>query len=49
VNKAYEVLIKWRGLQELENSWEPNSNIAEDVAVLLKAFATKTTLRWSKR
>jgi transposase InsO family protein len=36
--KAYEVLIKWRGLQVAENSWEPADNICDDVPVLFRAF-----------
>ena len=36
--RVYEVLIKWRGLQEVESSWEPASNIQEDVPALFTAF-----------
>ncbi len=39
--KAYEVLIKWRGLQDLESSWEPAASIKEDVPALFRAFCMK--------
>ncbi|CAK4484235.1 unnamed protein product, partial [Aphanomyces euteiches] len=39
--KSFEVKIKWRGLQDVENSWEPTDNIAEDVPVLFKAFCRR--------
>ncbi|ETW05301.1 hypothetical protein H310_04254 [Aphanomyces invadans] len=39
--KSYEVLIKWRGLQVVENAWEPTATIYEDVAVAFKNFSTK--------
>ncbi|RHY11891.1 hypothetical protein DYB36_012780, partial [Aphanomyces astaci] len=35
---VFELLIKWRGLQHVENSWEPADNIFADVPVMLKAF-----------
>jgi hypothetical protein len=39
--KAYEVLVKWRGLQDLESSWEPAASIKEDVPALFRAFCLK--------
>ncbi|ETV69570.1 hypothetical protein H257_14806 [Aphanomyces astaci] len=35
---VYELLIKWRGLQDVENSWDPADNIFADVPVMFKAF-----------
>ena len=34
--KAYEVQVKWRGLDDVEKSWEPATNLMEDLPV---AFA----------
>ncbi len=34
----FEVQIKWRGLEDSENSWEPADQVAKDVPVLLKKF-----------
>ncbi|ETV97426.1 hypothetical protein H310_09756 [Aphanomyces invadans] len=39
--KSYEVQIKWRGLRDVENSWEPAQNIQEDVPTMFKAFCKK--------
>ncbi|KAF0726139.1 hypothetical protein Ae201684P_020252 [Aphanomyces euteiches] len=39
--KSFEAKIKWRGLQDVQNSWEPADNIAEDVPVLFKAFCRR--------
>ncbi|KAE8886173.1 hypothetical protein PF003_g29779 [Phytophthora fragariae] len=36
--QQWEVQVKWYGLDELEESWEPVETIREDVPVLLKAF-----------
>ncbi|KAF4045960.1 Calponin homology domain-containing proteinromo [Phytophthora infestans] len=38
--KTHELLVKWRGLTEEENSWEPVQNVIEDVPVLVKKFLT---------
>ncbi|KAH9078233.1 hypothetical protein Ae201684P_019324 [Aphanomyces euteiches] len=35
---AFEVLVSWRGLQEIENSWEPATNLLEDIPVVLKRY-----------
>ncbi|KAH9115474.1 hypothetical protein LEN26_012978 [Aphanomyces euteiches] len=35
---AFEVLVSWRGLQEIENSWEPATNLQEDIPVVLKRY-----------
>ncbi|KAF0739335.1 hypothetical protein Ae201684_004904 [Aphanomyces euteiches] len=36
--RSFEVLIKWRGLVEVENTWEPADIISEDVPALFMAF-----------
>ncbi|KAE9043464.1 hypothetical protein PR003_g6175 [Phytophthora rubi] len=36
--QQWEVQVKWYGLDELEESWEPVETIREDVPVLLQAF-----------
>ncbi|KAH9100833.1 hypothetical protein Ae201684P_007025 [Aphanomyces euteiches] len=30
---AFEVLVSWRGLQEIENSWKPATKLLEDIPV----------------
>ncbi|KAH9150893.1 hypothetical protein AeRB84_006365, partial [Aphanomyces euteiches] len=35
---AFEVLVSWSGLQEIENSWEPATNLLEDIPVVLKRY-----------
>ncbi len=40
VKKAWEILVKWFGLQEIENSWEPCASLLEDVPLLVRAFAS---------
>ncbi|ETV73878.1 hypothetical protein H257_11536 [Aphanomyces astaci] len=42
--KMYELLIKWRGLQDVENSWEPADNTFADVPVMFKAFCKAAKL-----
>ncbi|KAE9339584.1 hypothetical protein PF008_g11502 [Phytophthora fragariae] len=39
--KTHQLLVKWRGLGELETSWEPVHNLLEDVPSLVKKFAAK--------
>ena len=34
----YLVLVKWDGLEEMENSWEPMKNLLKDVPLLLEAY-----------
>lgn len=36
--KAFELRVEWRGLDSIEDSWEPASNIQENVPVLYRAF-----------
>ncbi|ETL31561.1 hypothetical protein L916_15684 [Phytophthora nicotianae] len=36
-----QLLVKWRGLCELENTWEPVQNLLEDVPALVKRFAAQ--------
>ncbi|KAF4140825.1 Chromo (CHRromatin Organization MOdifier) domain [Phytophthora infestans] len=38
--KTHDLLVKWRGLTEEENSWEPVQNLIEDVPVFVKQFLT---------
>ncbi|RHY17436.1 hypothetical protein DYB36_010717 [Aphanomyces astaci] len=37
-NKDHELFIKWCGLQDVDNSWEPADYILADVPVMFKAF-----------
>eukprot|EP00644_Phytophthora_capsici_P010648 jgi/Phyca11/104288/e_gw1.9.845.1 len=39
--KIFQVLVKWRGLDELETSWEPVKNLLEDVPPIVKRFVAK--------
>jgi hypothetical protein len=53
VRKDYEVLISWRGLAPIEDSWEPFKEIAKDVRVLLDNYVAassdaKLVKHWSK-
>ena len=36
--KVWTILVKWMGLNEVENTWEPLSNLLEDVPLLVRAF-----------
>jgi hypothetical protein len=36
----YKVLVKWQGLEMIENSWELCQSLAEDVPKLMMKFAT---------
>ncbi|ETI31997.1 hypothetical protein F443_21115 [Phytophthora nicotianae P1569] len=38
--QAYEVKVKWLGLESVEDSWEPLKTISEDVPQLLSAYAS---------
>ncbi|ETV64464.1 hypothetical protein H257_18660 [Aphanomyces astaci] len=40
---VYELLIKWRGLEDAENSWKPANNIFADLPVMFKAFCKAAT------
>ncbi|ETV91955.1 hypothetical protein H310_13604 [Aphanomyces invadans] len=35
---AFKVLVRWRGLQDVENSWEPATNLLEDVPAVVKRY-----------
>ncbi|ETI44646.1 hypothetical protein F443_10668 [Phytophthora nicotianae P1569] len=37
----HQLLVKWRGLCKLENTWEPVQNLLEDVPALVKRFAAQ--------
>ena len=40
---AWVILVKWRGLPELENSWEPLANLQADVPVMVRNFVRDRT------
>ncbi|ETL88290.1 hypothetical protein L917_12623 [Phytophthora nicotianae] len=33
--KNYEILVSWKGLESVEDSWEPLTSLAKEVLVLL--------------
>ncbi|OWY93915.1 hypothetical protein PHMEG_00036510 [Phytophthora megakarya] len=35
---GYEVLVAWEGLEDIENSWEPISNLYQDVKMKLQLY-----------
>lgn len=37
-SKQYQLLVRWRGLSELEVSWEPIHAMIEDVPAAVKSF-----------
>lgn len=37
----YEVLVNWRGLQSIEDSWEPMKSLAKDIKILLAQYVKK--------
>ncbi|ETO85957.1 hypothetical protein F444_00449, partial [Phytophthora nicotianae P1976] len=39
--KDYEVLVNWKGLESVEDSWEPLTSLAEEVYVLLNQCIQK--------
>jgi hypothetical protein len=43
--KDYEVLVSWKGLESIEDSWEPTAQLSKDIPVLLTQFATTTNDR----
>ncbi|CAK4729559.1 unnamed protein product [Aphanomyces euteiches] len=40
--KRWVILVKWRGLEEIENTWEPVDNLLEVVSSAVKAFMAHT-------
>ncbi|KAF0737767.1 hypothetical protein Ae201684P_004544 [Aphanomyces euteiches] len=42
VDKTWKILVKWFGLAECENSWEPASILLEDVPRLVHQFVKKS-------
>lgn len=32
-NRSYEMMVKWQGLEDIENSWEPLETLMKDVGV----------------
>ncbi|KAE8997590.1 hypothetical protein PR001_g19545 [Phytophthora rubi] len=43
--KDYEVLVSWKGLESIEDSWEPTAQLSKDIPVLLTQFAAKSNNR----
>eukprot|EP00644_Phytophthora_capsici_P018100 jgi/Phyca11/114093/e_gw1.25.540.1 len=39
--KDYEILVGWKGLESVEDSWEPLSSLAKEVRVLLDQYIQK--------
>ncbi|KAG2789690.1 hypothetical protein PC129_g11034 [Phytophthora cactorum] len=39
--KHHEIKVHWRGLDEIEDSWEPAVTLLQDVPVVVKAFVRK--------
>ncbi|EGZ20974.1 hypothetical protein PHYSODRAFT_497891 [Phytophthora sojae] len=37
--QQWEVLVSWRGLQDIEDSWEPLETMLRDVPVLVANYA----------
>lgn len=40
--KAYEVKVKWLGLETIEDTWEPLKTMSEDAPQLLLAYVNNT-------
>ena len=36
--KVWTILVKWMGLGEVENTWEPLPNLLEDVPILVRNY-----------
>ncbi|GMF52723.1 unnamed protein product [Phytophthora fragariaefolia] len=43
--KYYEVLVSWKGLESIEDSWEQIAQLVKDIPVLLAQFAAKSNDR----
>ncbi|POM62524.1 hypothetical protein PHPALM_28314 [Phytophthora palmivora] len=39
--KDYEVLVSWKGLESVEDSWEPLTSLAKEVKILLDHYIQK--------
>ena len=48
VKKDYFILVKWKGIQDIENSWEPMKNIKEDTPQILKKFMNTLDVKKDK-
>ncbi|GMG17361.1 unnamed protein product [Phytophthora fragariaefolia] len=40
--KDYEVLVSWRGLESIEDSWESTQQLRNDIPVLLMQYVEGT-------
>lgn len=38
--KGYEILVSWKGLEPIEDSWEPLSSLWKDIPIMIRAYAT---------
>eukprot|EP00644_Phytophthora_capsici_P003289 jgi/Phyca11/102760/e_gw1.7.502.1 len=47
--KDYEVLVSWKGLEAIEDSWEPTKQLSKDIPVLLTEYAATTNDRKFER
>ncbi|ETN18244.1 hypothetical protein PPTG_03909 [Phytophthora nicotianae INRA-310] len=45
----YEVLISWKGLESIEDSWESTKQLSKDIPVLLTEYAATTNDRKFER
>jgi hypothetical protein len=40
LNGAWEILVSWRGLQDVDNTWEPLVNLMYDVPILVQRYVS---------
>lgn len=40
--RGNEILVKWKGFEESDSTWEPCNRLAEDVPVMLKQFDSRS-------
>ncbi|ETO58390.1 hypothetical protein F444_23233 [Phytophthora nicotianae P1976] len=44
--KDYEILVGWRGLESIEDSWERLTSLAKEVKVLLNQYIQKQDAKY---